>query len=147
MPGTYLTSFTMGPAEPFGGASKTNYTTHLILPHLIEVGFGTYEATGQFVRIGVLDHGTRGGVCLLTAVKVTGEWEMDFPPVVLNRLACFDMISNLNETSLLEATEALSKIYNWQLDQDEGVHEEKETRMLPALGHQMIESRHLVLND
>jgi hypothetical protein len=83
----------------------------------------------------------------LTAVKVTGEWEMDFPPVVLNRLACFDMISNLNETSLLEATEALSRIYNWQLDQDEGVHEEKETRMLSALGHQMIESRHLILSD
>jgi hypothetical protein len=52
-----------------------------------------------------------------TTVEVTGDDYTEVAPVVLRRLLCFYVISQMTEKSLGEAFDSLSEIYRWQIQQ------------------------------
>lgn len=72
--------------------------------------------TPKTITLDTLDEGAGGAARFITTVEMTGASPTDLPSAAVCRLACYYMLSRLNETSLVTACHSLADIYSWQIE-------------------------------
>lgn len=105
------------------------------------------RSNDQAVRFRFLDNAVTGAVDIKEYAEQTGLFCPDLPESMIYRLVCIYLINRLTEKSLLEVTETLLDVYNWQTKKEQINRQISYVTTAPVLGIRNVASRPPAFND